>query len=75
MPVFGGILKHPSADEVAALLTDPVVLRKYTCAALRSAPWSALSRFPRRWLLACLPQAGLPEGRRRAVEFMLGPGG
>ena len=41
--------------------------------ALRRLPWSALRRFPRTWLLACLPDADLTEGRRRALEFMLAP--
>ncbi len=72
LPVFAGILKHPSAEQLAALLLDPVVVRKYTLEALRVAPWSALRRFPRAWLLACLPDATLSEGRRQAVELMLG---
>jgi hypothetical protein len=72
LPIFAGILKHPRDDQLADLLTDPVVARKYTCEALRKAPWSALRRFPRAWLLACLQQASLPDGRRRALALMLG---
>jgi hypothetical protein len=72
LPVFVGVLKHPDADQLRELLADPIVVHKYTCEALRRLPWSALRRFPRKWLAACLPRAGLPAGRRRAVEFMLG---
>ena len=71
VPVFGGILKHPTTEQLAELLTDPVVVRKYTLEALRKAPWSALRRFPRGWLIACLRDARLPDGRRRALELLL----
>jgi hypothetical protein len=71
LPVFGGILKHPTLQQLAGLLTDPAVARKYTREALRTAPWSALRRFPRWWLMTCLTHASLRDGRRRALEFML----
>ncbi len=71
VPVFGGILKHPTLDQLEGLLSDPVVVRKYAREALRKAPWCALRRFPRVLLIACLAQADLPDGRRRAVELML----
>lgn len=71
LPLFAGILKHPTTGQLAALLTEPPVARKYTLEALRKAPWSALRQFPRWWLIACLPHAHLPEGRRKAVQFML----
>ena len=73
-PIFAGILKHPTVDQLAQLLTDPAVLRKYTAEALRKAPWSALRHFPRWWLIACLPNARLTIGRRQALEFMLDTG-
>jgi hypothetical protein len=72
VPIFAGILKHPSADQLAKLLTDPIVVRKYSVEALRRAPWKALRRFPRAWLLTCLGRAEIPEARRKALEFMLG---
>jgi hypothetical protein len=71
LPVVAGILKHPTLEQLARLLEDPVVARKYTHEALRRAPWSAVRRFPRAWLLAHLAEATLPEGRRRALELML----
>jgi len=71
LPVFAGVLKHPTVSQLRELLSDPVVVGKYTRDALRKLPWSALRRFPRGWLIACLPQANLTEGRRRALEFML----
>ena len=72
VPVFAGILKHPDSEQLRELLTDPVVVRKYTCEALRKAPWSALRRFPRAWLIDCMPHARLRSGRRRAFQFLLG---
>jgi hypothetical protein len=71
VPVFMGVLKHPDEDQLRALLSDPKNLRKYTVEALRKLPWSALRRFPRGWLHACLQESALPEGRRKAIEFML----
>ena len=71
LPVFAGVLKHPTEEQLRTLLVDPDTAHKYTREALRRLPWSALRRFPRDWLLACLPGAALPEPRRRALEFML----
>ena len=71
IPVVQGILKHLSPEALFELLKDPQVARKYTLEALRVAPWQVLRHFPREWLKACLPQARLPEGRARALEFML----
>ena len=71
IPVVQGILKHASPEALAELLKDPRVARKYTLEALRVAPWPVLRLFPREWLKACLPQARLPEGRLKALEFML----
>ena len=73
LPVFVGVLKHPTERQLCELLTRPEVARKYTCEALRKLPWSALRQFPLDWLRACLVVSKLPEPRRRAVEFMLGP--
>jgi hypothetical protein len=72
VPVFGGILKHPTIEQLCELLTEPVVVRRYTCEALRKAPWHALRRFPRSLLVEFLPLAGIPDGRRRALELLLG---
>lgn len=72
VPVFAGILKHPTPSQLAELLTDPVVARKYTIEALRKAPWNALVQFPRDWLMACLREANVPEARRKALELLLG---
>lgn len=71
LPVVQGILKHPSSEALSHLLTDPEIARKYTIEALRIAPWQVLRLFPRDWLKECLSQSDLPEGRTRAVEFML----
>lgn len=71
LPVFAGVLKHPTEDQLRALLADPDNARKYTSEALRKLPWKALREFPRAWLRRCLPRAAVPDGRRRALEFML----
>ncbi len=71
LPVLPGILKHLTTDQLAALLADPVVARKYTCEALRKAPWSALRLFPRIWLLACLQHAKVRPGRLQALDLLL----
>ena len=73
LPVFVGVLKHPTEHQLRELLTRPEVARKYTCEALRKLPWSALRQFPHDWLRTCLAVSRLPEPRRRAVEFMLAP--
>ncbi len=72
VPVFGGILKHLAIEQLRELLTDPSVTRRYTCEALRKAPWHALRCFPRALLIASLPVANVPDGRRRALELLLG---
>jgi hypothetical protein len=72
IPVFGGILKHPTIEQLRELLADPDVVRRYACEALRKAPWNALRSFPRGLLIACLPVANLSDGRRRALELLLG---
>jgi len=72
IPLFPGILKHASPGELAELLRSPAAVRKYTCAALRSAAWPIVREFPREWLEDCIPQAGLRPGRRQALEFLLG---
>jgi hypothetical protein len=73
LPVFVGVLKHPTERQLRELLMRPEVARKYTCEALRKLPWSALRQFPLDWLRACLATSVLPEPRRRAVDFMLSP--
>jgi hypothetical protein len=71
LPVFPGILKHPSIDELLELLTRPAVARKYTIQALRKAPWQVLREFPRALLEACLAEANLRAGRANALRFLL----
>lgn len=71
LPVFMGVLKHPTERQLCELLTRPEVARKYTYEALRKLPWPALRQFPHDWLRACLAGSKLPNARRRAVEFML----
>lgn len=71
LPVFPGILKHPSVDELRELLARPAVARKYTILALRKAPWQVLREFPRALLEACLAEANLPAGRADALRFLL----
>ncbi len=71
LPVFPGILKHPTVDELRELLTKPAVARKYTILALRKAPWQVLREFPRTWLEACLDEANLRPGRVDALRFLL----
>lgn len=73
LPLFVGVLKHPTERQLRELLIRPEVARKYTHEALRKLPWPALREFPHDWLRACLPQSNLSDARRRAVEFMLLP--
>lgn len=73
VPVVQGILKHPTSDSLHVLLKRPAVLRKYTREAIRTAPWCVLRLFPRTWLRNCMPQARIRPGRRKALEFLLGP--
>ena len=72
LPVFQGILKHPSRSELPLLLSRPEVAHKYTQAALQKAPWQILRQFPVEWLRRCLAETELPEGRRQALEFLTG---
>jgi hypothetical protein len=71
LPVFPGILKHPTVDELRRLLLKPAVARKYTNLALCKAPWQVLREFPRDWLETCLAEANLQPGRTRALRFLL----
>ena len=71
VPVFIGILKHPTKDELYHLLRNHAVAKKYTIEALRIAPWQVLKHFPNKWLLECLSDALLPAPRKRAVEYLL----
>ncbi len=71
LPVFPGILKHPTVAELRELLARPAVARKYTILALRMAPWQVLREFPRNWLEACLDEANLRAGRADALRFLL----
>lgn len=71
LPIFPGILKHPSVDELPELLAKPAVARKYTILALRKAPWQVLREFPRPLLETCLAEANLRTGRAEALRFLL----
>jgi len=70
LPVFPGILKHLTVEELRELLTKPAVARKYTILALRKAPWQVLREFPPDWLEACLPEANLRPGRENALRLL-----
>jgi hypothetical protein len=72
IPLFPGIFKHAAPGELAELLSDAAVVRKYTYEALRTAAWPLLKEFPRDWLRTCLSRVRLRPGRRRALEFLLG---
>jgi hypothetical protein len=72
VPVFAGILKHPTVEALRRLLKNPDVVRTYTLAALRKAAWPILRRFPRDWLRECMPEADVRPTRRKALEFLLG---
>lgn len=71
LPIFPGILKHLTVDELPALLVKPAVARKYTILALRKAPWQVLREFPRDWLEACLAEADLRAGRAQALRYLM----
>ena len=71
IPLFPGILKHLTVQELPKVAASPAALRKYTREALKSAPWPVLREFPRSWLLTCLQEVEIREGRRRALEFLL----
>ncbi len=74
LPIFQGILKHPPAKSLPQLLQKPAVARKYTMLALQKAPWQIIREFPKSWLRACIPDAGLTPSRRKALEFLLNAG-
>lgn len=71
LPVVPGILKHPSPEMLPALLGKPDVAYKYTIEALRKASWPILRLFPKEWLLECIPDAHLRDGRAGALAFLL----
>ena len=71
LPVFAGILKHPHPQELCGLLQDEDVARKYTRLALEKSAWAILKEFPGWWLVECLNEATLSEGRRGALHFKL----
>ncbi len=71
LPVIPGILKHPHPGELADLLRNEPVARKYTRLALEKAAWPVLRQFPRSWLLECLPGAQIRPGRLNAIHLLL----
>jgi len=71
LPIVPGILKHPTPEMLPSLLVKPEVAWKYTTEALRKASWPVLRLFPKAWLLHCLPEARLSEGRTAALNFLL----
>ena len=71
LPVFPGILKHPTLEELRRLLEKPAVARKYTTLALRKAPWQVLREFPRAAIEAYLDEAEVRPGRAEALRFLL----
>lgn len=72
LPIFPGLLKHPTTSALPKLLRSPTVARKYTLEALLRAPWPVLRHFPRVWVRRCLDGAPVSPGRRRALEFLIG---
>jgi hypothetical protein len=71
VPVFAGIMKHPTSQKLPDLLRKPSTLRKYTMLALSKASWPILRHFPRSWLQECLPEAPLAPSRRQALDYLL----
>jgi hypothetical protein len=71
IPLFPGILKHLSVKDLPNVVKSEAAVRKYTEEALKTAPWPVLREFPHCWLHVCLEELQLPEGRRRALEFLL----
>lgn len=71
IPIFPGILKHPTVGQLRKLLSDPAVASKYTVEALKIAPWPVLRKFPAKWLKRCLSEAHLGRRRRQAILFLL----
>lgn len=72
LPVFPGIFKHLPANELFPMLEDEYTARKYTRSALERAAWAVLREFPRDWLIQCLEETSMRQGRRRALMFLLG---
>ncbi len=71
IPVIPGILKHPTPDELPALLRMPRVARRYTAAAIEKCAWPILRQFPAGWLKECMPDARLKPPRKAAILFLL----
>ncbi len=71
IPIFPGILKHLSIDQLPENLRKYNVAKKYTNEALRIAPWVILSAFPKKWLLKSIKNTSLRAGRKQALMFML----
>lgn len=71
LPIFPGILKHPTEEQLRELLKKPTVARKYTDKALRVAAWQIIREFDAQWLRERIPKARLRPSRRAALEFLL----
>ena len=71
IPVFQGILKHPTSKMLFTILKDYNVMKKYTCEAIRKASWPILAEFPREWLKKCMKDFPLSKGRKKALDFLL----
>ena len=71
IPIFPGILKHPSEDQLFRLLKNPEVLSKYTVEALRKAAWPILNQFPPSWLKEHMQKAQIRPGSLEALRFLL----
>lgn len=72
LPVDDGLLPGVPMEMLATRLADTLVAREYTRRALAVAPWPVLRAFSRDWLLSCLEGLELRDGRRRALDVMLG---
>ncbi len=70
LPIVPGLFKHAPVEALDDL-PGIRMSRPYTLEALRVTPWQVVRQFPRDWLLACICDADLPEGRRMALELML----
>lgn len=73
IPIIPGILKHPHPDELAELLKDERVARKYTRLAIEKMAWPVLRQFSREWIVMNLENASVRPGRLRALNFLLHP--
>ena len=71
IPLFPGILKHPSSSSLPELLNTPAAIRKYTLEAIRKVPWPVLKAFPKSWIESCLQGADIRPGRRQALIYLL----